>query len=148
MTQAARIPALDPKMPDAELARRVGVGEEAAIRLLTKRYNQTLYRTARAILRDDAEAEDAVQEAYLKAIRGIGGFRSDARLSTWMVRITVNEALGRLRKVKRAAEVIPLAGDLGEGVENYDPMDEKTATPEEETLRASPCAAARALRSP
>jgi RNA polymerase sigma-70 factor (ECF subfamily) len=136
MTQAARIPALDPKMPDAELARRVGVGEEAAIRLLTKRYNQTLYRTARAILRDDAEAEDAVQEAYLKAIRGIGGFRSDARLSTWMVRITVNEALGRLRKVKRAAEVIPLAGDLGEGVENYDPMDEKTATPEEETLRA------------
>ena len=61
MTQAARIPALDPKMPDAELARRVGVGEEAAIRLLTKRYNQTLYRTARAILRDDAEAEDAVQ---------------------------------------------------------------------------------------
>ena len=136
MIQVARIPALDPKMPDAELARRVAGGEEAAIRLLTKRYNQTLFRTARAILRDDAEAEDAVQEAYLKAIRGIAGFRSDARLATWMVRIAVNEALGRLRKMKRTAEVIPLAGDLGEGAENYDPMDEKTATPEEETLRA------------
>ena len=136
MIQAARIASLDPKMPDAELARRVGDGEEAAIRLLTKRYNQTLFRTARAILRDDAEAEDAVQEAYLKAIRGIAGFRSDARLATWMVRIAVNEALGRLRKMKRTAEVIPLAGDLGEGAENYDPMDEKTATPEEETLRA------------
>ena len=136
MIQVARIPALDPKMPDAELARRVAGGEEAAIRLLTKRYNQTLFRTARAILRDDAEAEDAVQEAYLKAIRGIAGFRSDARLATWMVRIAVNEALGRLRKVKRMAQVIPLAGDLGEGAENHDPMDEKTATPEEETLRA------------
>jgi len=136
MIQVARIPALDPKMPDAELARRVAGGEEAAIRLLTKRYNQTLFRTARAILRDDAEAEDAVQEAYLKAIRGIAGFRSDARLATWMVRIAVNEALGRLRKMKRTAEVIPLAGDLGEGAENHDPMDEKTATPEEETLRA------------
>jgi RNA polymerase sigma-70 factor (ECF subfamily) len=53
-----------------------------------------------------------------------------------MVRIAVNEALGRLRKMKRTAEVIPLAGDLGEGAENHDPMDEKTATPEEETLRA------------
>ncbi len=136
MTQAARLPALDPKMSDAELARRVGYGEEAAIRLLTKRYNQTLFRTARAILREDAEAEDAVQEAYLKAIRGIASFRSDARLSTWLVRITVNEALGRLRKAKRAAEVIPLAGDLGEWAENHDPMDENTPTPEEETLRA------------
>ena len=136
MIQVARIPALDPKMPDAELARRVAGGEEAAIRLLTKRYNQTLFRTARAILRDDAEAEDAVQEAYLKAIRGIASFRSDAKLSTWLVRVTVNEALGRLRKVKRMAQVIPLAGDLGEGAENHDPMDENTPTPEEETLRA------------
>jgi RNA polymerase sigma-70 factor (ECF subfamily) len=96
-----------------------------------------LYRVARAILRDDAEAEDAVQEAYLKAIRGIDQFRSDSKLSTWLVRITVNEALGRLRKTKRAAQVIPLAGDLAEGKEAHDNvMDERTATPEEETLRA------------
>jgi RNA polymerase sigma-70 factor (ECF subfamily) len=137
MTQAARIPTIDPKVSDTELARRVGTGEEAALRLLMKRHNQTLFRTARAILRDDAEAEDAVQDAYLKAIRGIDQFRSDSKLSTWLVRITVNEALGRLRKTKRAAQVIPLAGDLAEGKEAHDNvMDERTATPEEETLRA------------
>jgi RNA polymerase sigma-70 factor (ECF subfamily) len=137
MTQAARIPTIDPKVSDTELARRVGAGEEAALRLLMKRHNQTLFRTARAILRDDAEAEDAVQDAYLKAIRGIDQFRSDSKLSTWLVRITVNEALGRLRKTKRAAQVIPLAGDLAEGREAHDNvMDERTPTPEEETMRA------------
>ncbi len=137
MSQAARIPALDPKMGDTELARRVGAGEEGALRLLMKRHNQTLFRTARAILRDDAEAEDAVQEAYLKAIRGIDGFRSDSKLSTWLVRITVNEALARLRRVRRAADVIPLAGDLSDGAQALDNvMDENAATPEEQTLRA------------
>lgn len=137
MSQAARIPAPDPKMGDTELARRVGAGEEGALRLLMKRHNQTLFRTARAILRDDAEAEDAVQEAYLKAIRGIDGFRSDSKLSTWLVRITVNEALARLRRVRRAADVIPLAGDLSDGAQALDNvMDENAATPEEQTLRA------------
>jgi RNA polymerase sigma-70 factor (ECF subfamily) len=137
MTQAARIPAIDPKIADSELARRVATGEEAALRLLMKRHNQTLFRTARAILRDDAEAEDAVQDAYLKAIRGIDAFRSDSKLSTWLVRITVNEALGRLRRTRRAAEVIPLAADRGEGMEAHENvMDENTPTPEQEALRA------------
>ena len=137
MTQAARIAPIDPKISDTELARRVASGEEAAIRLLTKRYTQTLFRTARAILRDDSEAEDAVQDAYLKAIRGIGGFRSDSKLSTWLVRITVNEALQRLRRTRRTAEVIPLAGDLFEGGEAQDNViDENAETPEHQTLRA------------
>jgi len=137
MTQPARIATIDPKVSDTELARRVATGEEAAIRLLTKRYNQTLFRTARAILRDDAEAEDAVQDAYLKAIRAMDAFRSDSKLSTWLVRITVNEALGRLRRSRRAAQVIPLAGDLAEGTEAHDNvMDENSPTPEQEALRA------------
>ncbi|HUI98681.1 MAG TPA: RNA polymerase sigma factor [Usitatibacter sp.] len=137
MTEAARSSHVDPAIGDAELARRVAGGEEAAIRLLTKRHNQTLFRTARAILRDDAEAEDAVQDAYLKAIRGIDAFRADAKLSTWLVRITVNEALARLRRSRRAAQVIPLAGDLAEGMEADDNvMDVNAATPEQETLRA------------
>jgi RNA polymerase sigma-70 factor (ECF subfamily) len=137
MTQAARIPAIDPKISDTELAQRVATGEEAALRLLMKRHNQTLFRTARAILRDDAEAEDAVQDAYLKAIRGIEGFRSDSKLSTWLGRITVNEALGKLRRSRRAAQVIPLAGDIGDGTEAHENvMDEKTETPEQQALRA------------
>ena len=77
-----------------------------------RRYNQTLYRTARSILKDEAEAEDAVQEAYLLAYRGIGKFRAEAKLSTWLVRIVVNEAIGRRRKQTRRAEVIWLNGDI------------------------------------
>jgi len=126
---------LDPRMPDSELARRVGEGEEAALRLLMRRHNQTLFRTARAILREDSEAEDAVQEAYIKAIRGIASFRSDAKLSTWLVRITVNEALAKLRRNRRTAAVIPLAGDLPGGESMTDMTDDHTPTPEEHALR-------------
>jgi RNA polymerase sigma-70 factor (ECF subfamily) len=74
-----------------------------------RRHNRTLFRTARAILRDDAEAEDALQEAYLQAYRALGTFRGDARLSTWLVRIVANEALGRLRKRTRRGDVLPLS---------------------------------------
>ncbi len=71
-----------------------------------RRYNQRLFRTARSILRDDAEAEDALQEAYLRAWRALGSFRAESRLSTWLVRIVTNEALGRLRRT--SAPTIPL----------------------------------------
>lgn len=124
------------QLPDPELAARVASGDRDAIRFLVKRHNQTLFRTARAILREDGEAEDAVQEAYVKAIRGIGSFRSDAKLSTWLTRIVVNEALGRLRSRKRAAEVIPLAADIGAEGEMHDTPDEASASPEMAALRA------------
>jgi len=124
------------QLPDPALAARVAAGDRDAIRVLVKRHNQTLFRTARAILREDGEAEDAVQEAYVKAIRGIGGFRSDAKLSTWLTRIVVNEALGRLRGRKRAAEVIPLAADIDAEGEMRDAPDEVSPTPETAALRA------------
>lgn len=98
-------------MSDAQIAQRVATGDQAAFQLLMRRHNRTLYRTARSILRDEAEAEDAVQEAYLSAYRAIGGFRDEAKLSTWLVRIVANEALARLRKRKRRAEFIQLEGD-------------------------------------
>ena len=94
--------------PDAELAHRVGGGDTAAFEILMRRYNRTLFRTARAILRDDAEAEDALQEAYLQAYQAIGGWRAEAKLSTWLARIVANEALMRLRKQARRAEIVPL----------------------------------------
>src|SRR3546814_8806188 len=77
-----------------------------------RRYNQRLYRVARSILKDEFEAEDAVQEAYWKAYQALGGFRADAQLSTWLTRIVINEALGRLRRNKRRAEVIQYTEDL------------------------------------
>ena len=92
-------------LPDAEIARRVAAGDHAAFAQLMRRHNRLLYRTARAILKDDAEAEDALQDAYLLAFRAIANFRGEARLSTWLVRIVANEALGRLRKRARVAEV-------------------------------------------
>ena len=101
---------VDKDLSDAEIARRITAGDEDTLRLLMRRYNQTLYRTARSILKDDAEAEDAVQDAYLLAYRAMGKFRGDAKLSTWLVRIVVNEAIGRLRKRKRHSEVIQLNG--------------------------------------
>ena len=99
------------RLTDSGLAAAVGAGDEAAVRELLRRHNQRLFRTARAILRDDAEAEDAVQDAYMKAIRAIGTFRAEAKLSTWLTRIAANEALERLRRRKRA-EVLPLEADV------------------------------------
>jgi RNA polymerase sigma-70 factor (ECF subfamily) len=96
------------ELPDGELAHRIAGGDEAALRRLMRRHNQSLFRAARSILRDDAEAEDAVQEGYLHAYRAMGSFRGDAKLSTWLMRIVVNEALGRARKTKRGAEVIAI----------------------------------------
>lgn len=93
---------------DAELAGRVAAGDTAAFELLMRRHNRTLFRTARAILRDDAEAEDALQEAYLQAYGAIGSFRAEAKLSTWLARIVANEALMRLRKRTRRAEIVPI----------------------------------------
>ena len=67
--------------------------------------NRRLYRLARGIVRNDAEAEDVVQEAYAQAFAHLDGFRGQASLSTWLSRIAINEALGRLRKRRRAASV-------------------------------------------
>ncbi|MGO4395136.1 RNA polymerase sigma factor [Variovorax sp. M-6] len=91
---------------DAELALRASQGDSAAFEAIMRRHNQLLFRTARSVLHNDADTEDALQDAYLKAWRALAGFRADAKLSTWLVRIVVNEALTRLRR--RSARVIPL----------------------------------------
>lgn len=103
--QAAKAP-ITRDTPDAELVQRTRAGESAAFEAIMRRHNRLLFRTARSILGVDEEAEDALQEAYLKAWRALDGFRSEARLSTWLVRIVANEALGRRRR--RTAEVVPL----------------------------------------
>jgi RNA polymerase sigma-70 factor (ECF subfamily) len=86
------------RLDDEQLVRRARERDEAAIRAITQRYNRRLFRVARSILRDDAEAEDVVQETYLRAITGLEHFRGDAAFGTWITRIAMNEALGRLRR--------------------------------------------------
>jgi RNA polymerase sigma-70 factor, ECF subfamily len=83
---------------DDELAERAVEGDDAAFEVIMRRHNRLLFRTARSILKVDAEAEDAVQEAYLRAWRALSTFRAESKLSTWLVRIVRNEALGRLRR--------------------------------------------------
>jgi len=126
------------KVSDAELVKRIAAQDHGAFRVLMKRHNQMLYRAARSILKNEAEAEDAVQEAYLQAYRAMGNFRGDAKLSTWLVRITVNEAITRLHKHARRAEVIRLEGDdLHDQHSAEESMnDSPPEVPERATLRA------------
>ena len=99
MQQPAPQPAYK-DLPDADLAARIAAGDRLALEHLMRRHNQTLYRTARSILKDDAEAEDAVQEAYVLAYRAMDKFRGDAKLSTWLIRIAVNVSIRRARKAR------------------------------------------------
>ncbi|CAB1367551.1 RNA polymerase sigma factor [Denitratisoma oestradiolicum] len=107
---------MHPQSSDIELARSIAAGDHDAFKVLMRRHNQTLYRTARSILRNDGEAEDVVQEAYLLAYRSIQGFRGDAKLSTWLIRIVVNLAIRRKQRQRRDGEVftdVPDASDEG-----------------------------------
>lgn len=91
-------------LTDEELVGRARAREEAAVRTLTRRYNRRLFRVARSILRNDAEAEDVVQETYVRAFTGLDKFRGEASFSTWLTRIAMNEALGRLRRRRPTVE--------------------------------------------
>jgi RNA polymerase sigma-70 factor (ECF subfamily) len=93
---------------DIALARRIAGGDVAAFERLMRRHNRRLFRLARATLRDDAEAEDALQEAYLAAHRALPGFRGESSLATWLSRLVTNECLGRLRKRSRRENIIPI----------------------------------------
>ncbi len=82
---------------EAGLIARARQRDEFAIRAIMTRYNRRLYRVARGVLKDDGEAEDALQEAYLRAFDALSGFRHESRLGTWLTRIVLNEALSRWR---------------------------------------------------
>jgi RNA polymerase sigma-70 factor (ECF subfamily) len=86
---------------DVELARLCAMKDPAALRQVITANNQRLFRAAWSILKDRSEAEDAVQSAYLKAFARIGEFEGRSALSTWLTRIAINEALGRLRSSRR-----------------------------------------------
>ncbi len=134
--------AIEPKpastVDDAELVGRIARHDQAAFEALMRRHNGKLFRVARAILKDDAEAEDALQDAYLDACRHINDFRGGARLSTWLTRIVINQALLRLRKHRRDRIVVPF-GD-GRAIEpdqaETDMADERSESPPGATLRA------------
>lgn len=102
--------AVAPDESDFTLAGRVAAGDLKAFEQVMRRHNRMLYRAARSILRDDTETEDCLQSAYLIAYRSIASFAGRAKLSTWLARIVINEALGRKRQAARRAVVVPIVG--------------------------------------
>jgi RNA polymerase sigma-70 factor (ECF subfamily) len=118
MTTPAHAEKVPVDVPDVQLAARAARGDHAAFEGIMRRHNRTLFRTARAILKDDGDAEDALQEAYLQAYGSMGEFRGDAKLSTWLARIVANQALQRLRKRERRAQILPL--QQGGGATEFD----------------------------
>jgi RNA polymerase sigma-70 factor (ECF subfamily) len=140
MASLSAVPAAG-HLTEPELAARIGAGDTLALEALMRRFNRTLFRTARAILRDDAEAEEALQDAYLKVFRSIGQFRGDSKLSTWLVRIVANEALMRRRKRMRSAEVVELYPSGNE----FEPQPEQAMNANEQPERVAVRAETRKL---
>jgi RNA polymerase sigma-70 factor (ECF subfamily) len=123
---------------DAALVARIVGGDRAAFQQLMRLHNTALFRAARAVVRDDADAEDVLQEAYIAAYRKLAQFRGEARLATWLTRIVINQALGRLRS-RRRDNVVELLDDRGEdaAMTREPTMEEDTgASPEAGVMRA------------
>ena len=113
---------------DAELVRRARAHDEAAVRLIMQANNRRLYRIARGILRSDSEAEDVVQETYVQAFTHLESFRGDSSLATWLARIAMNGALGRLRRQRPSVDWSTLAPGVLEAQIIQFPL---SATPED-----------------
>ncbi|MEA2864548.1 MAG: polymerase sigma-70 factor, subfamily [Bradyrhizobium sp.] len=94
---------------DAALVERARGRDQAAVRAILQANNRRLFRLARGILRNDSEAEDVVQETYVRAFTHLDDFRGDSSLATWLGRIAINEALGRLRRQRPSVDVDTLA---------------------------------------
>jgi RNA polymerase sigma-70 factor (ECF subfamily) len=127
---------------DSAVAARIATGDPAALETLMRTHNAKLFRVARAILKDDAEAEDALQEAYLNACRHIADFRGGSRLTTWLTRIVINESLMRLRKQKRDRTVVPFSDAQADSDDPRD--DQRKADMADERSESPPAAALRA----
>ncbi|WP_051481484.1 RNA polymerase sigma factor [Paraburkholderia nodosa] len=125
---------------DARIVRRIVAGDLAAFELLMRRHNRRLYRLARATLRNDAEAEDALQDAYLKAFRALAQFRGDAALATWLSHLVLNECLARKRREARRHNVMPIVPDCLDEEQmafDMDPMHTRDdSSPEQQVSRA------------
>jgi RNA polymerase sigma-70 factor, ECF subfamily len=116
---------------------QAGATSDQAFEALMRRFNQKLFRVARSILRNDADAEDAMQDAYLQAYRRLSDFRGEAQLSTWLTRIVINQALMRLRSDKRDRVVLSFNdADANEAQSLVEEMpDDKSESPRDAALR-------------
>ena len=138
MTETATVPSISDADDDLAIVRRIVAGDRPAFELLMRLYNRRLYRLSLATLRDDAEAEDALQDAYLRAYRSLSQFRGDSALSTWLSRLVLNECYGRLRRHARRENVFPIVSS------NTADLDLEAMHPSD--AESPDCAVARASR--
>lgn len=122
---------------DADLVSQARLGNTDAFRVIMQRHNRRLYRVARGVLGSDVEAEDVVQEGYLRAFTHLDTFRGEARLSTWLTRIVMNEALGRVRRRRQIVDLSALErAERGDAQVLMFPQSSATQDPEAEAGRA------------
>ena len=123
---------------DLAVAERIGRGVQGAFEGLMRKYNGKLFRIARAILKDDSDAEDVLQDAYLEAYRHIGNFRGGSELSTWLTRIVINQALMRVRKERRRSSILPFRTPPTHETESPEAQvpDQQSESPSASVIRA------------
>ena len=117
MVSPAEVATSQEPLSDEEVVARVLAGETGMFEIVMRRHNQRLYRVARAILRNDGEAEDVMQDAYVRAYEHLDQFAGRAKFSTWLTRIAVHEALARQQRRNRYQQLEPTSEREG------DPMD-------------------------
>jgi RNA polymerase sigma factor (sigma-70 family) len=125
-------------LPDSTLVERIGAGDHPAFEALMRKYNGKLFRIARAILKDDSDAEDVLQDAYLEAYRHMDDFRGGSALGTWLTRIVINQALMRVRKERRRSSIVPFRNTQPHESENLEAQvpDQTSESPSASVIRA------------
>jgi len=121
-------------LPDAELVELAKRKDNGAFRAIMQRHNRRLYRIARSVIGDDSEAEDVLQEAYMRAFGGLMSFRGESSFATWLSRIVLNEALGRLRR-RRAKPEVQLPGNEQQASADVIPFPLANPDPERATAQ-------------
>ena len=140
MVNPAEVATSHEPLSDEEVVARVLAAETGVFEIIMRRHNQRLYRVARAILRNDGEAEDVMQDAYVRAYEHLDQFAGKAKFSTWLTRIAVHEALARQHRGSRYQELEPMSEREG------DPMDRLASlalNPEQQAALADSQAAGR-----
>jgi RNA polymerase sigma factor (sigma-70 family) len=120
------------QLDDTTVIQRIIAGEKALFEILLRRYNQTLYRVIRSYLKDESEVQDAMQNTYLKAFDKLYQFHGNAAFSTWLIRIGMNEALGRLKDKKKQKLIFLNPAEITSDINQ---IADKQMTPEKIIIR-------------
>src|SRR4051812_17640915 len=117
-------------LPDEDVVARVRAGDHFLFELLMRRHNQRLYRAVRAIVANEQEVEDVMQQAYINAFVHLHQFENRARFSTWLTRIALNEAFGRRRRMRASEAMMQMPSGPGDGAEFTDTITSPHPDPE------------------